>query len=187
MALFASTAWTQEIRPPEKCLCSPPQTALAQATKKDDALEIKLKLVNIQQTTVQKQVAVEKVKEVEGKQVKYTETVLVSVCVPKPHGWNEITLNTKNKPVIVYDVRGKSVAWKEVAKALTKEKPVLVSVEPVDPFYLQTMKPETLVIVAPVETIYGPQKSLIAPSGSPQPVPVVPVIQPRPKQSKPSQ
>ncbi|MCS6851296.1 MAG: hypothetical protein NZ700_09030 [Gemmataceae bacterium] len=168
--LFAATAWADEPALPRTCLCSPPQTALARAVKNGDALQIKLKLVKTVAETHTKPVTVKKIKEVDGKQVEYTEQQLAKVCVMKPVGWNEVTLQTDTLGVGVYDVQGKPVAWDKVAKVLTKDTPVLVSTEPVDPFYLQTMKPETLVIVGPPNAIYGapmPQIMTTPPGGNP--------------------
>jgi hypothetical protein len=49
----------------------------------------------------------------------------------------------------VYDASGKKVAGKKLSEALKKEKAVLVSVDgqKVDPFYLQLVKKDTLVVV----------------------------------------
>ncbi len=181
--LFAATAWADEPALPKTCLCSPPQTALARAVKNGDALEIKLKLVKAVAETHTKNVTVKKIKIVDGKQVEHEEQQQVSVCVMKPVGWNEVTLKTETIGVTVYDIQGKPVAWEKVAKALTKDTPVLISVEPVDPFYLQTMKPETLVIVGPPHVIHGGH------AGNPAAPPIVlppatgPSPQPGPKGS----
>lgn len=155
--LLAATAWADEPALPRTCLCSPPQTALARAVKNGDALELKLKLVKTIAETQTKTATVKKIKVVDGKQVEYSEQVPVTICVMKPAGWNEVTLKTETVGVGVYDVQGKPVAWDKVAKVLTRDTPVLISVEPVDPFYLQTMKPETLVIVGPPHAIHGGQ------------------------------
>lgn len=163
-------SWAEESALPKTCLCSPPQTALARAVKKGTALEIKLKLVKTVAETQTKNVTVRKIKEVDGKQLEYTEQQPVTICVMKPVGWNEVTLKTETIGVGVYDIQGKPVAWDKVAKALTKDTPVLISVEPVDPFYLQTMKSETLVIVGPPDAIFGsprPQIITTPPGGNP--------------------
>lgn len=153
--LFAATAWADEPALPKTCLCSPPQTAVARVVKNGDTLEIKLKLVKTVAETQTKPATVKKIKVVDGEQLEYTEQISVMICVMKPVGWNEVTVNTETIGVGVYDVQGRLVAWDKVAKALTKDTPVLISVEPVDPFYLQTMRPETLVIVGPPQAIYG--------------------------------
>ncbi len=188
VVLFATAAGAQEPALPKTCVCSPPQTALAKAVKIGDGLEIKLKLVKTEVKNVTKQIQVEKVKVVDGKQVKYTETQEVTVCVAKPVGWREVTLNHEKAPVFVHDMHGKSVAWDHVAKALAKETPVLISVEPVDPFYLQTMKPETLVIVGLPEAIYGPplpSPIITTPPGGNPAAPIVPAPATKPPAPKP--
>lgn len=174
---LTTVSWAEEPALPKTCLCSPPQTALARAVKNGDALELKLKLVKTVAETQTKPATVKKIKVVDGKQVEFTEQISVVICVMKPVGWNEVTLKTETPGVGVYDIQGKPVAWDKVAKALTKDTPVLISVEPVDPFYLQPMKPETLVIVGPPHAIFGaptPQIITTPPGGNPAAPPIVP-------------
>lgn len=177
VAWFATAAGAQEPALPKTCLCGPLETALAQAVQKGDSLEIKLKLVNTEQKTVEKRIQVEKIRVVDGKPIKYSETQRVTVCVTKAVGWREITLNHEKAPFFVHDVHGKPVAWDRVAVALAKETPVLVSTVTVDPFYLQTMKPETLVIVGSAETVYGLPPSPIV-TTAPGENPAAPVVTP---------
>jgi hypothetical protein len=181
VALVAATVQAEEPPLPKKCLCSPPQLGIAKATGSGNSLVIELKLVNVKWVEEAKDVTVEKIVVVDGKEQKVTETQKVGMMVAMPDGWTSRILKPQNIRFELYDIQGKPVAWDVVARSLAKETAVLVSVEPVDPFYLQTTKSGTLVIVAPAEVLYPPvaPKILEQPGSGPrtsppQPAPAVP-------------
>jgi uncharacterized protein YkwD len=85
----------------------------------------------------------------DGKPVELTvkKPVQVTVCVTE---WGTQLVNLADKGVSVTDLTGKELAGERVANRLANEAAVLVSTSgPVDPFYLQTTKAETLIVHLP--------------------------------------
>ncbi len=129
---------------------SMPSVALAQATSKDGTITLTVKYP----LTVEKNVAetnqIEVVTMVDGKEVKVlvpetkTKTVLVTQ-------WCVTEVGLGDPGVLVSDAMGKAVTPDVVLKRLEEETAILRAVGgPVDPYYLQTTKPETLVLVTPL-------------------------------------
>ncbi len=109
---------------------------------------------------------VEVIKKVDGKDVKevlpVTKTRSVSITVAK-----KFDLAKKGASVTTAD--GKPVKLEDAIKRLEKKTPILMSYGgPPDPFYLQTTKPETLILIFPLT---APQPAVpMPPKGSPMPV-----------------
>jgi len=95
VAFVAATVQAEEPRLPKKCLCSPPQLGIAKATGSGDALVIELKLVDVKWVGEAKDVTVEKIVVVDGKEQKVTETQKVTMGVAMP-GWTSRILKPQN-------------------------------------------------------------------------------------------
>lgn len=81
--------------------------------------------------------------------------------------------------VSVVDIKGKPVAPARVAALLKKDTAVLVSLNgPVDPFFLQTTKPGTLIVQLPAHRLTAPAELLPPAKRDPSEPPLAPV---RPK------
>jgi hypothetical protein len=105
---------------------------------------------------------------VDGKTVVETVTRKVPYTLMKGQGWREVKVDAAEKGVSITDAAGKAIAPDELAKLLGKDTPVLVSANgPVDPFYLLTVKENTLVIVVPPQVLYPPQPPMPTPSTVP--------------------
>jgi hypothetical protein len=106
----------------------------------------------------------------------------ISVLKPTPGPVVEVPL--EGTLVSVVDLKGKSVAPNRVAQVLKKDTAVLVSITgAVDPYFLQTTKPGTLVVLLPANLLYPqspPAIELIPqpPKGNANEPPLAP---PRPK------
>jgi hypothetical protein len=169
VALVAATVQAEEPPLPKTCPTSPLEIGLAKAFKTDDSIAIKLMLVNRVPATEARTVPVTKKVLQDGKEATITVNEVVTVQVMNPVGWNQVLLRSTDPTVSFHDIQGKSLAWEKVLTALDKETPVLVSRDPIDPFFLKTMKPETLVIVAPPTVLFYPQAPVV-----PQPPVAVP-------------
>lgn len=149
-----------------------PSLAMAKASTADGKTTITLKqLVPVcvcEPRTVTESIT----RMVDGRPIVETvaKTVMVTVCKSE---WRSQTVNVAGKGVSVHDTAGNPVTKANLASLLAKETAMLVSVNgPVDPYHLQTTKPNTLVIVIPPPVMV------------PQPAPVGNVI-PRPSPMPP--
>jgi hypothetical protein len=72
-------------------------------------------------------------------------------------GWREINVGVDGFEVVVLDLNGKLVRGDRLLHLLAKEGPLLLSTSGrVDPFYLQTTKPGTLIAIVPPDLVYPP-------------------------------
>ncbi len=109
---------------------------------------------------------VEVIKKVDGKDVKsvvpVTKTRSVSILVAKK-------FDMAKEGISVITADGKPVKLEDAIKRLEKKTPILISYGgPPDPFYLQTTKSDTLILIFPLA---APQPAVpMPPKGSPVPV-----------------
>jgi uncharacterized protein YkwD len=134
---------------PPKITGTQPGLVLAQAASKDGKVTLTLKCPVTKCFPKTRAVKMDVVKKVDGKDV--TETVTKNVtemdCVTE---WYVTEVRLGDAGVAVTDATGKAVTSEDVLKRLEKETAVLRCVGgPADPFYLQTTKPDTLVLVTP--------------------------------------
>lgn len=135
-----------------------PQTAYAKAATNDGKVTITLKTLVIVSATGTKTEYAQVKKLVDGKEVVEIVPQLKTYTFMKGHSWREVRMDAADKTVSITDVAGKPVPADRLAKLLEKDMPVLVSANgPVDPFYLLTVKEDTLVIVVPPQVLYPPQ------------------------------
>jgi hypothetical protein len=154
-ALFAAAARAEEPKLP--AIAVPPQTAHATAATKGGKVTVTLKLLVVAPATAYETVNEQVTRTVDGKTVVETVTKKVPYTFMKGHGWREVRVNAADKAVSVRDAAGRPVPADKLTKLLEKDTPVLVSVNgPVDPFYLLTVKEDTLVIVVPPRLLAGP-------------------------------
>lgn len=145
-----------------------PQVVLAKAATKDGKVVVTVKLAEQICFPETQTVSMDVVKRVDGKDVteKVTKAVTVTVCKTQ---WKVVEIPMGQPGVSVTDGTGKAVSQDDVLKRLEKETAILRAMGgPADPFYLQTTKPETLVLVTPL-----PPPQPAAPV-MPAPVPVPP-------------
>lgn len=169
-ALFAAVGRAEEPKPPAVAIA--PQTAYASAATKDGKVTVTLKLLVVAPATGYRTVNEQVTRTVDGKTVVETVTKKVPYTFMKGHGWREVQVNAADKAVSVSNAGGKPVPADKLTKLLEKDTPVLVSVNgPVDPFYLLTVKEDTLVIVVPPQVLAGPPPAPTGPGAGAVPVP----------------
>ena len=141
----------------------PPILVLARAAMKDGTVTLAVKYPLTVLKTVLETANVEEVRTVEGKEIKilipkqFAKTVQVTE-------WHVRHVKLSNAGGSVTDASGKAVASAAVAMKLEKETAILLfSPGPVDSFYMQTTKPETLVLVAPAEPMQAAPQGIITP------------------------
>jgi hypothetical protein len=137
----------------------PPTVALATAVGDKGEISVEVRVTK----QVQVNEPIEVLKKVDGKDLKevvmMTKTKSVSLMEVK-----KFHLGEKGASVITVD--GKPVKLEDAIKRLEKKTPILISQggQP-DPYYLQTTKPDTLILVLPLP---APQPFLpMPPKGSP--------------------
>jgi uncharacterized protein YkwD len=158
-ALVASSGFSQDVKPPT---AGPPTLALAKATVTEGKRTIQLKHPRLVCKVEPKMVEEKVLKMVDGISVERSvkKPVQVTVCVTE---WGTQLVNLADKGVSVTDLTGKELTGDRVTERLGKEVAVLVSTSgPVDPFYLQTTKAETLIVHLP-----APPTPVAAPGASP--------------------
>jgi hypothetical protein len=104
-----------------------------------------------------------------GKWVEHTRTVeqrqLMTVLQPIPAAVVEVPID--GAIVSVCELKGNPVSPSKVAQMLKKETAVLVSMSgPIDPYYLQTTKPGTLIVHVPANMLY-PTTTVASPAAAP--------------------
>jgi hypothetical protein len=124
----------------------PPMVALATAV--GDKGEINVEVRETKYVTYTE--SVEVIKKVDGKDVKsvvpVTKTRRVSIMEAK-----KFDLAKEGTSVITVD--GKPLKLEDAIKRLEKQTPILISFGgPPDPFYLQTTKPDTMILILPLAT-----------------------------------
>jgi hypothetical protein len=155
-ALFAAVGRSEEPKPP--AIAVAPQTAHARALVNDGKVTITVKMLIVAPTTGYRTVNEQVTKDVDGKVVVETVTRRIPYTFMKGAGWREVKLDAASKGVSITDAAGKAIAPDKLVKFLEKDTPVLLSATgPVDPFYLLTVKEDTLVIVVPPQVLYPPQ------------------------------
>lgn len=156
-----------------------PSVALAQATSKDGTITLTVKHLLTVEKNVAETIQVEVVTKVDGKEIKVlvpeTKTKTTSVTQ-----WCVTEVGLGDPGVLVSDAMGNAVTPDVVLERLEKETAILRAVGgPVDPFYLQTTKPETLVLVTPLPPL--PLDTPL-PLDKMSPTPIVPAPLPLPPQ-----
>jgi hypothetical protein len=121
----------------------------------DDAGKLQIRLLIPNMCPAKAKVTVE----VDGKQQERVMTVMV------PKGWLEMTLPLDDKKAQVLDIKGNPVGEKAVARKLAKTTPVLfASYDKPDPYYLQTTKEDTLIVVTTDQVCFLQHKGQDKPS-----------------------
>jgi uncharacterized protein YkwD len=126
-----------------------PSVVLAQATSKDDKITLNVKTPALVYKQLAETITVEEPRKVDGKEVKVPvmKTVTKTVCFGV---FKEHKVQLGELGVWVSDLAGKAVSSEEVLKRLEKETAILSSMGgPADSFYLQTNKPDTLILITP--------------------------------------
>jgi hypothetical protein len=165
-ALFAVAGRAEEPKLPAVAVA--PQTAHARAVKNDGKVTVTLKLLIVAPMTAYRTVNEPVTKTVGGKTVIETVTKKIPYSFMKGQGWREVKVDATEKGVSITDAAGKAVTPDKLAKLLEKDTAVLVSANgPVDPFYLLTVKADTLVFVVPPQVLYPPQPPMPTPSTLP--------------------
>ena len=73
-------------------------------------------------------------------------------------GWKEVTVTIDDKQVVVLDVQGKKVDRKTLPDRLKGRTPVLLALDGrPEPFDLQTTRPDTLIVVIPMDRMLAAQ------------------------------
>ena len=168
-----------EIQPPKSG--QPPMPALATAKLDGKRIMVTIRVINTE-CELREQIVTsfqDVKKTVNGKEiiekVPVQTKVLVQQCVVK--GFREIKLIGKD--VKVQDAAGKNVPGGQLPKLLAQETPVLLNLtsDPIDPFYLATVKERTMIISVDHNKVFPPQP----------PVGFPPVVAPAaPKASSPA-
>jgi uncharacterized protein YkwD len=159
---------------PPKITGTMPSLVLAQAASKYGKVTLTVKFHETFWKDVVETYQVEELRTVDGKQVKVTvpKTVTKKVSLVV---WKETEVHLGQPGVSVSDATGKVITPDDVLKRLEKETAILRAVGgPADPFYLQTTKPDTLVLVTP-PPLPPPQPATPVPSGK-----ITPAIPPAP-------
>ncbi len=158
LAAFVSLAAAAE--PPLPKSADQPILLMAKATKSDKGVVLHVRLPELAPAarTVTRKVPVQVQKNVNGQIV--TETQLQDVqqqtTVMQPVRWRTLDIPVDGKEVTAYDVKGKDVSADKVADQLKDEKPILAAAfGPVDPFYLQATKDDTLIVRIPAQRLFG--------------------------------
>jgi hypothetical protein len=172
-------------------LVSPGQPLLlmASATTCDGAVTLRIRTTQIE-PTVQEVIAQIPVKEatiVNGRIVEKTRLVedrrQTTVLRTVPGAVIDATID--GLAVFVQDLKGKPVAPASVTNLLKKETAVLVSVSgPVDPYYLQTTKPGTLIVQIPAQLLNAATESPPPLRTGPVDPTEPPIAPPKPKPDK---
>lgn len=141
----------------------PPEVVLATAVGDKGEIHVDVRVTKYVTYTE----SVEVIKKVDGKDVKslvpVTKTRSVSIMEAK-----KFDLAKEGTSVITAD--GKPLKLEDAIKRLEKKTPILISFGgPPDPFYLQTTKPDTLILIMP-----APQLGVPAVTGGPMPPKVAP-------------
>jgi hypothetical protein len=89
-------------------------------------------------------------------------------------GWKEVTLTIDDKQVVVLDAQGKMVDRKTLPGRIKGRTPVLLALDGrPEPFDLQTTKPDTLIVVVPMDRMLvaqgGPREGGLPSPGRPGP------------------
>ena len=146
-AVAAPAPADDPIKPPQG---PPPTQVLASVTKEGD-FEI-TQTVMVPETRNEARTVV-----IDGRAVTQTVTVTAFKTV-------QVTHRIKGEGVKVYTVAGKEVDAKDVPDKLKKPIVVLFAADgnKVDPFYLKIIKPDTLIVVAPLPTPPAPVRPAAA-------------------------
>lgn len=157
--------------PPLPKSADQPMLVTAKATKSDKGVVLHVRLPEMapgtKNTTVKVPVQVQKI--VNGQVV--VETQLQDqqrqITVMQPVRWRTVDVTIDGKEVAAYDLKGNEVTADKLAEQLKDEKPILASPSgPVDPYFLQTTKADTLVVKIPPQILFAPPQG-----GAGQPVP----------------
>ncbi len=165
-----------------------PVTAYSQAVTEGEVVFLKLKFVatvdKIATTTVTKYKTEKQIRDGEEFEVKVPVTETVQTIYKAIGGWREVKLDPSERGVMVTTAAGKLIPRADLPKLLKEETPVLVSAgRAADPFYLLTVKGDTLVIIAP-ESVVNPAMPAVprvpnAPAVMPPRAPAAPVETPK--------
>jgi uncharacterized protein YkwD len=139
---------------------------LAKAATKDGKVTVTVKVAEQICLPETKNVAMDVVKKVDGKDVTERVTKSVTVMACKIY-WKEVQYPLWQPGVSVTDAMGKAISPDDVLKRLEKETAILRTVGgPADPFYLQTTRSDTLILVTPL-----PQALPVVPAPLKPPLP----------------
>jgi hypothetical protein len=148
-----------------------PILVTAKATKADNGVVLHVRLPEMapaqRTTTVKVPVQIQKI--VNGQVVVDTQMQdqQRQITVMQPVRWRTVDVPVDGKEVVVYDTKGQEIAPDKLADQLKDEKPILATPSgPVDPYFLQTTKGDTLVVRIPPQLLFGQQQQ----GGSGQPV-----------------
>jgi hypothetical protein len=167
LAIFASAAGLCAAEPAQTVAPGQPLLLMASATACDAAVTLRVRTVQMEPTPLETvtQVPVRESVIVNGKvveQTRYVEERRQTTTLRAVPG-AVIEIPVDGVAVSVQDLKGKPVTAANVARLLKKETAVLVSVSgPVDPFYLQTTKPGTLIVQMPAQLLNS-QPELLPP------------------------
>jgi uncharacterized protein YkwD len=158
-----------------------PVTAYAQAVTEGEVVFLKLKFVatvdKIATTTVTKYKTQKQVRDGVEFEVNVPVTETVQTIYKAIGGWREVKLDPSERGVMVTTAAGKLIPRFDLPKLLKEETPVLVSAgRAADPFYLLTVKDNTLVIIAP-ESVVSPSVPAV-PRVPNAPAPNAPMVMP---------
>jgi|GEM_PF-3268777 len=142
-----------------------PVTAYAQAVTEGEIVFLKLKFVatvdKIANTAVTKYKTEKQVRDGVEFEVNVPVTETVQTIYKAIGGWRELKLDPSERGVMVTTAAGKLISRADLPKLLKEETPVLVSAgRAADPFYLLTVKGDTLVIIAP-ESVVNPAMPVV--------------------------
>lgn len=144
---------------------APPTLMMASATPCGPAVTLHIRTTQFVPTTIDigRKMPVSDSTIVNGRvveRVRYLE-VLEQQTVMRPTPGAVISVPVDGEHVFVTDLKGKPVLPSRLATMLKKETAVLVSMNgPVDPFFLQTTKPGTLIVYLPAERMSAPLEIL---------------------------
>lgn len=156
-----------------------PVTAYAKTVRDGDAVFLKLRFVAaVEKTatnTVTKFVTQKLIRDGVETEAQVPVTQTIQTTYKTVGGWREVTLDPSERGVMITTAAGKLIARDDLPKLLKEETPVLVSAgRAADPFYLLTVKENTLVIIAPETVVNPPAPVQGRAAGAP------PVVLPRP-------
>jgi len=161
-----------------------PAVGYGQVVVKDDKVVLALRQLDVIVTTEVRTVTEYQTVTRTTAQGDVTEKVpvtrSVAVTVQKPHAWRPVHLPLDTAGLTVTDAAGEALPALKLADKLAKETAVLIAVtDPPEAHYLQTVKPGTLIVVAPAALLgLG-----TAAESNPRPAPpgIRPLIRPIPR------
>ena len=161
-ALIALVGIAPAADPPLPKQIDQPMVLMAKASKTEKGVVLHVRTFELAQATktvtVKVPVTVQKV--VNNQLV--TETQFQDqqrqITINVPRAWRMVDIPVDGKDVAAYDVKGQTIAPDSLVDKLKEEKTILASpFGPIDPYFLQATKDDTVIVKIPSEKLFPPQ------------------------------